>query len=176
MQSFFPGAAMPSGPTTFCERPGALKNDGFCAESSRKSRTMRLICLRACLSRADGRQATHGRYRVGAKEVPFQRSPTTNSQGGTVLIRHFKRLCLIITMAFAVVCYFNLPTALSAQGRKENAKSIRHAPKPNAVPRIQFEELFYDFGKSFQHQTLEHIFLFRNTGNANLHIIKVKAG
>ncbi|RLC32262.1 MAG: hypothetical protein DRH37_01025 [Deltaproteobacteria bacterium] len=36
-----------------------MKNDRWCAKSSRRSRT--LTCLRACLSRVDGRQTMYGR-------------------------------------------------------------------------------------------------------------------
>ncbi len=44
------------------------------------------------------------------------------------------------------------------------------------TPRISFRELRHDFGETDQQQTLNHTFLFVNTGGAPLLIHKVHAG
>ncbi|RLC27392.1 MAG: hypothetical protein DRH37_10820 [Deltaproteobacteria bacterium] len=49
-----------------------LKNDRFCAKSSRKSRAMSLTCLRACPSRPDGGQATPAGAGLGEKRPLFK--------------------------------------------------------------------------------------------------------
>ncbi|MCP4521936.1 MAG: DUF1573 domain-containing protein [Cytophagales bacterium] len=44
------------------------------------------------------------------------------------------------------------------------------------LPTMVFEETEYDFGKIMQGDTVEHIFTFKNTGNAPLTIYDAKAG
>ncbi len=41
-------------------------------------------------------------------------------------------------------------------------------------PRIEFNEMSYDFGNVKQNSELKHIFIFKNTGNSILKIEKVK--
>ncbi len=43
-------------------------------------------------------------------------------------------------------------------------------------PRIEFNEITYDFGQVKQNTELKHIFIFKNTGSSTLSIEKVKAG
>ena len=44
----------------------------------------------------------------------------------------------------------------------------------NGKPRIQFDSLFYDFGKQDRSVELKHIFTFKNTGDAVLTINSIK--
>ncbi|OHD63456.1 MAG: hypothetical protein A2176_08770 [Spirochaetes bacterium RBG_13_51_14] len=46
----------------------------------------------------------------------------------------------------------------------------------NGKPRIQFESYTYDFGKQEQNISVDHIFMFKNTGDGTLRIDKIAAG
>lgn len=46
----------------------------------------------------------------------------------------------------------------------------------NKAPKLEFETLTHDFGKSIQGQHLKCVFKFKNTGAATLNILKVKGG
>jgi len=43
-------------------------------------------------------------------------------------------------------------------------------------PQIKFEETVYDWGEVYQNKKVVHIFKFKNTGQADLKIDKVKSG
>jgi hypothetical protein len=52
-------------------------------------------------------------------------------------------------------------------------------PKPEVTgpqPKIEFEETVYDWGQVYQDAKVIHIFKFKNTGEADLTIDKVKSG
>ncbi|OGL43451.1 MAG: hypothetical protein A2W05_09290, partial [Candidatus Schekmanbacteria bacterium RBG_16_38_10] len=75
----------------------------------------------------------------------------------------------ILFRGILVLLILSLPFIASTEenNKKTNlAKSLEKTKKP----KIQFQEDFYDFGKMDQQQTVEHIFKFKNTGNADLKI------
>jgi len=45
-----------------------------------------------------------------------------------------------------------------------------------ADPRIEFNEISYNFGQVKQNSELKHIYVFKNTGSSTLTIENVKAG
>ncbi len=47
--------------------------------------------------------------------------------------------------------------------------------QPGAAPRIEFDELFWDFGTIYQREEASHRFVFRNKGDATLKIGKVRS-
>lgn len=51
---------------------------------------------------------------------------------------------------------------------------IMHAVSCAGVPRIEFNELEYNFGIVSQDTELKHLFTFRNTGNSALQIRNIK--
>lgn len=44
------------------------------------------------------------------------------------------------------------------------------------TPKLEFETLTHDLGKSIQGQNLKCVFRFKNTGTGTLEILKVKGG
>lgn len=48
--------------------------------------------------------------------------------------------------------------------------------KPGEIPAIVFGEPVYDFGRVRSGETLTHDFVFNNTGNGPLEILRVKPG
>ena len=91
-------------------------------------------------------------------------------------MRHFTSLSAKILIMASLIFSMGLsPAGLSAEPLKVNEES--NAPvNSEGSPKIQFDELTYDFGKSFENKTLEHIFSFKNIGTGTLQIIRVKAG
>jgi hypothetical protein len=63
--------------------------------------------------------------------------------------------------------------SVEQQKDKEKPEATK---KPENAPKIKFDELSHDFGKSFQNSKLKHTFKFKNVGKGVLHIEKVKAG
>jgi hypothetical protein len=75
----------------------------------------------------------------------------------------------------ALIANISSSETMSAESQAGIEKPIPSV-KPEGSPQIQFDELYHDFGKVFQNKSFEHVFTFKNTGTANLNIIKVKAG
>ena len=90
-------------------------------------------------------------------------------------MRQFKLLSVKILIMFAIIGSMGFSESLSAELQKE-AVDTNTSILPEGVPRIQFFQLSYDFGKIFQGKMLEYVFVFKNAGTGNLHITKVKAG
>jgi hypothetical protein len=51
----------------------------------------------------------------------------------------------------------------------------KEKPDVSVKPKILFEQTEYDFGKVDQGEKIEHLFRFKNTGNASLVIHKVRS-
>ena len=81
----------------------------------------------------------------------------------------------ILILVFFIFSMCLPPEGLSAEPQKVNEES-KTSINSEGFPKIQFDELSYDFGKSFEDKTLEHIFSFKNIGTGILQIIHVKAG
>lgn len=90
-------------------------------------------------------------------------------------MKNFTLLSQKILIMITVVFSMYLPGGLSAEEQDLN-KEPNTSVKSEGFPKIQFYESAYDFGKSSEDKTLEHIFSFKNTGTGNLQIIQVKAG
>lgn len=73
-----------------------------------------------------------------------------------------------------VLLILSLPfTALTEEN---NSKTNPAKPSEETKkPKIQFQEDFFDFGKIDQQKTVEHIFKFKNAGNADLKIDNLKS-
>ena len=54
------------------------------------------------------------------------------------------------------------------------AASHRQASEAKAQPSIQVKELVYDFGEIMEGSEVEHEFIVRNTGTADLNIERVQ--
>jgi hypothetical protein len=70
-------------------------------------------------------------------------------------------------------------TTPSVQPNMEKAMDTDVSPKPEPTgphPKIEFQEVAYDFGKQIAGTELKHSFSFKNTGTETLVIDKVKAG
>jgi hypothetical protein len=79
---------------------------------------------------------------------------------------------IFILLIFA--CGVSMTQDLGAEDQMENEKS-KALGKLEASPKVQFDELYHDLGKAFQHSTLKHTFTFKNVGTGILHIKKPKA-
>ncbi|MEI6126759.1 MAG: hypothetical protein WCQ99_09440 [Pseudomonadota bacterium] len=80
-----------------------------------------------------------------------------------------KPVCVVLILFACSYSVFAAP-GWCAEEQKDTAKGAESAPK------IQFNELSYDFGKSSQNIELKHSFIFKNSGKGLLLIDKVKAG
>ena len=58
----------------------------------------------------------------------------------------------------------------------EHQKELKATENLEVSPKIQFDELSHDFGKTFQNSTVKHTFILKNVGTDTLHIRKVKSG
>jgi len=73
------------------------------------------------------------------------------------------------------------PAAPTESGAKVASKSgTEEQPVPEVPegphPRIQFEETVYDWGQVYQDAKVIHIFKFKNVGQVDLNVNKVKSG
>jgi len=88
--------------------------------------------------------------------------------------------CFIHIYRLAVIPLFLLVHSSMAQPlpfacAQCNAKGIVHEPdKATNQPRIACEEAVFDFGSKDSTETLEHTFVLKNTGTADLSIAKVQ--
>ena len=71
----------------------------------------------------------------------------------------------------------NLPSKeIVAQGEKAPAgEAIKDTAQVSGKPKILFEQTEYDFGKMDQGVKVEHLFVFKNTGDAPLVVDKVRS-
>lgn len=90
-------------------------------------------------------------------------------------MRRFLSSTLIFLFLLAFALFAVLKEGLSVE-QKIGTKTTDETKGLGASPKIEFDELSYDFGKAFQLTTLKHTFTFRNVGNDTLHIEKVKSG
>jgi len=90
-------------------------------------------------------------------------------------MRDFGALFGKLFIVFMFTCGVGITEGLSAEQQKENEKP-KAVENQESSPKIQFDELTYDFGKVFQDSTLKHTFTFKNIGTGILHIKKPKAG
>lgn len=67
--------------------------------------------------------------------------------------------CLLVLLGFVFV----------AAGRSGNVRSVGKGPK------IEFDELEWNFGKIHDGDIVDHVFVFRNSGSDTLHILDVRA-
>ncbi len=82
-------------------------------------------------------------------------------------------LTATIFISFILSCSVCMTEGLNADSQKGKSKETVNQV---GFPKIQFDELLYDFGKVQQHETIKYSFIFKNTGTGVLHIKKVKAG
>ena len=62
--------------------------------------------------------------------------------------------------------------AMTASQDQTVEKSVPEGPHP----RIQFEELVHDWGEVYQDEKIIHVFKFKNVGDVDLTVDKVKSG
>lgn len=77
-----------------------------------------------------------------------------------------------------LLCVFTWGTPISDSLAADEQKDTNKATpeKQGNAPKIQFDELSFDFGASSQNTELKHSFTFKNVGKGVLLIDKVKAG
>ncbi|SPD72464.1 exported hypothetical protein [uncultured Desulfobacterium sp.] len=84
-----------------------------------------------------------------------------------------------LSVRFLLISVLGIGLCISEVISAEQPANIGTSAIPNApqgAPKIQFDEMTHHFGKVSQQTTLEHTFVFKNIGAANLHIKDVKAG
>ena len=85
-------------------------------------------------------------------------------------------------MAIALAVFVTGPQGAVAQDAGNPSKKV--APeqakprdaKPGEIPAIVFGEPVYDFGRVRSGEKITHEFVFNNTGNGPLEILRVKPG
>ena len=90
-------------------------------------------------------------------------------------MKHFRTLFIKIFILLVFTCCVSATEGLSADQQKEKEKP-KATKKQEGAPKIKFDEMSHDFGKSFQNSSLKHTFTFKNVGKSVLNIEKVKAG
>lgn len=78
-----------------------------------------------------------------------------------------KKVLLLLSVATLMSCNSGT-NAVSKINESNLEKAEKEAKERNKVPKIQFEETTYDFGKIPYGQGVEHIFKFKNVGDAPL--------
>ena len=70
------------------------------------------------------------------------------------------------------------PAALTEEGTKVASESGTESQPDTSGPhpRIQFEETVFDWGEVYQQAKVTHIFKFKNVGQVDLNVNKVKSG
>ena len=90
-------------------------------------------------------------------------------------MRYFETLFIKFFILFIFTFSVSVTEGLSADQPKEKEKP-KATEKQGDTPKIKFNELSHDFGKSTQGSSLKHTFTFKNVGKSVLNIEKVKAG
>ena len=80
------------------------------------------------------------------------------------------------TILVILVFSFMVCPALGSDQSSQRNGNENGAKNQAAFPGIRFDEMSFDIGKVNQHETITHLFTFRNTGSNTLTIQKVKAG
>ncbi len=88
----------------------------------------------------------------------------------------FGNVMVICSVMLVFVCSLFISGTLRAEEQKNVEQQKQQPEQAEGVPKIQFDELAYDFGKALQNQSLKHTFVFKNVGTAVLNIEKIKAG
>ena len=68
-----------------------------------------------------------------------------------------------------------VPSVTEGDKTDSEGKTVAKPAPTGPQPRIQFEELVYDWGKVYQNQKVPHVFKFKNVGKADLVIENVKS-
>jgi len=74
-------------------------------------------------------------------------------------------------MLFTLItlCLFDFSEVVGATQEKDDDKA-EQTENLDAAPKIQFDELLYDFGNAYQNSTVKHSFTFKNVGTDNLRV------
>ena len=79
-------------------------------------------------------------------------------------------ILVILILSFTVCPALGFNQSSRQKGNKIGAGN------QTAFSKIRFDEMSFDIGKVNQHETIMHLFTFRNKGAGTLTIRKVKAG
>ena len=97
-------------------------------------------------------------------------------------MRHKRRIATSVKNGFLLIGLFLMITcclgmkAESKQDKKQGSQVPAKAQQnPGEAPRVKFQELSHDFGKSAQNASLKYAFNFKNEGKGTLIIENVKA-
>ena len=80
------------------------------------------------------------------------------------------------TIVIMLVLTFSICLAHGSSNTDQPNGGSAGVKKQTVFPKIQFDEMSFDFGTVYQRKTLKHTFTFKNVGTGVLHINKVKAG
>ena len=80
------------------------------------------------------------------------------------------------TIVIMLVLTFSICLAQGSSDTDQLNGGSADVKKQTVFPKIQFDEMSFDFGTVYQRKTLKHTFTFKNIGTGVLHIKKVKAG
>ena len=80
------------------------------------------------------------------------------------------------TIVIMLVLTFSICLAQGSSDTDQQNGGSADVKKQSVFPKIQFDEISFDFGTVFQGKSLKHTFTFKNIGTGVLHIKKVKAG
>jgi len=129
------------------------------------------ICLFAC--RTDMKEATKAKVNVPAQEIKKEAAPIQETQ----IILNEKQAELVEKELPKESITVNKPKAPRKEIQKEIKKETQEVSVPAkpktivyAKPAIQFEHTTHDFGTLEEGETYDHVFKFKNTGNAALEI------
>lgn len=89
-----------------------------------------------------------------------------------ICIRHSKNKLMKFYYFILIVCLLGI----SSNTLQAQIGGGFGTPASTGSGVIEFEEMEFDFGKVHQGDTVRHIYRFKNTGTADLEILRVKTG